>query len=636
MRSTNQRPHWGRGLLLAITTGALLALPAVASAFWNHDWSYRKQITINPSANGIALKGDLSEVPVLVRLHEGVFKFTDANPDGSDLRFVADDDKTPLKFHVEKYDSVFNLAYIWVSIPRVQAADKTTIWMYYGNAHATSASDARETYDPDQVLVYHFAERGIPAADSTGYANNSSSTAVPDEMGLIGTGAKFAGAASLLVPASASLALGSGGASTVSFWIKPAAAGSDAILYSRRDGAHALSIGLDKGAVYVAVSPDSGSPQRTAATIPLGDKVWHHIAVTTGPQITLYIDGAVSSTVSAPAPTLNSPASIGAESATPGAGAGAVGGFTGEIDEFEISKVARDAAYVQLESDNQGSSGKLLEFGADEQLSTWSSGYVGIILRSVTLDGWVVIGILAVMGVLSLAVMFQKTRQVLRAAAANRAFNALQLETRGDLYALNQHVAGLKQGLPEGRRLLVEDAPLFRMFSAGISELRQRVAAEGINQQTTPMSAHSIEAIRATLDSTLVDELDSLDDTMVVLTLAISGGPFLGLLGTVVGVMITFAAIAASGDVNVNSIAPGIAAALVATVAGLAVAIPALFGYNYLTTRIRRMTAQMQVYIDTFITRMAENHRSSTGAPGASAPTARNTTPPQLREPAVE
>jgi biopolymer transport protein ExbB len=599
MRSTNQRPQWGRGLLLAITTGGLLALPAVASAFWNHDWSYRKQITINPGTNGIALKGDLADVPVLVRLHEGVFKFTDANPDGSDLRFVADDDKTPLKFHVEKYDSVFNLAYIWVSIPGLHAADKTTIWMYYGNTHGTSASESRETYDPNQVLVYHFAERGVPAADSTGYANNSTSSAVPDEMGLIGTGAKFAGASSILVPASTSLALGSGGASTLSFWIKPAAADSDAVLYARRDGAHALTIGLDKGAVYVAVSPDSGSPQRTAATVPLGDKAWHHIAVTTGAQITLYVDGAVSSTIGAPAPALNSPASIGGDAATPGAGAGTVtGGFTGEMDEFEISKVARDAAWVQLEAVNQSSNGKLLEFGADEQLSTWSSGYVGIILRSVTLDGWVVIGILAVMGVLSWVVMFRKIRQVLRAAEANRAFNALQLEIGGDLHALNQHLAGLQTGLPEGRRLLVQDAPLFRMFSAGMSELRQRGDA-GFNQQTASMSAHSIEAIRARLDSTLVDELDSLDDTMVVLTIAISGGPFLGLLGTVVGVMITFAAIAASGDVNVNSIAPGIAA----------------------------------VYIDTFITRMAENHRPATDAPGA---TARNATAPLRREPAVE
>jgi biopolymer transport protein ExbB len=455
-------------------------------------------------------------------------------------------------------------------------------------------------------------------------------------MGLIGTGAKFAGASSILVPASTSLALGSGGASTLSFWIKPAAADSDAVLYSRRDGAHALTIGLDKGAVYVAVSPDSGSPQRTAATVPLGDKAWHHIAVTTGAQITLYIDGSVSSTIGAPAPTLNSPASIGGDAATPGAGAAAVtGGFTGEMDEFDISKVARDAGYIQLEFVNQGTTGKLLEFGADEQLSSWSSGYVGIILHSVTLDGWVVIGILAVMAVLSWVVMYRKIRQVLRAAAANRAFNALQLEIGSDLYALNRHLAGLKKGLPEGRRPQVQDSPLYRMFSAGINELTQRGEA-GISQQATPMSARSIEAIRATLDSTLVDELDSLDDMMVVLTIAISGGPFLGLLGTVVGVMITFAAIAAAGDVNVNSIAPGIAAALVATVAGLIVAIPSLFGYNYLTTRIRRMTAQLQVYIDTFITRIAENHKPSTDAPGAVAPTARNATPPLRGEPAVE
>ncbi|MBC7994710.1 MAG: MotA/TolQ/ExbB proton channel family protein, partial [Rhizobacter sp.] len=74
------------------------------------------------------------------------------------------------------------------------------------------------------------------------------------------------------------------------------------------------------------------------------------------------------------------------------------------------------------------------------------------------------------------------------------------------------------------------------------------------------------------------------------------------------GVMITFAAIAAAGDVNVNAIAPGIAAALVATVAGLAVAIPALFGYNYLTSKISELTSDMQVFIDELVTRIAENH----------------------------
>jgi biopolymer transport protein ExbB len=111
----------------------------------------------------------------------------------------------------------------------------------------------------------------------------------------------------------------------------------------------------------------------------------------------------------------------------------------------------------------------------------------------------------------------------------------------------------------------------------------------------------------------------------VLLTIAISGGPFIGLLGTVIGVMITFAAIAAAGDVNVNAIAPGIAAALMATVAGLLVAIPALFGYNYLSSRNADIAAKMQVFADQFITRLAEVQRNaslnaSQGARPHSAP----------------
>ena len=120
--------------------------------------------------------------------------------------------------------------------------------------------------------------------------------------------------------------------------------------------------------------------------------------------------------------------------------------------------------------------------------------------------------------------------------------------------------------------------------------------------------AASLSAIRATVEATMIREIQRLNSQMVVLTISIAGGPFLGLLGTVVGVMITFAAIAAAGDVNVNAIAPGIAAALVATVAGLAVAIPALFAYNYLIGRIQALTADMQVFVDELTTRIAENH----------------------------
>ena len=70
--------------------------------------------------------------------------------------------------------------------------------------------------------------------------------------------------------------------------------------------------------------------------------------------------------------------------------------------------------------------------------------------------------------------------------------------------------------------------------------------------------------------------------------------------------MITFAVIAKSGQVEVNSIAPGIAGALLATVAGLAVAIPALFAYSYIASRIKDAISEMEIFIDEFVTRVAE------------------------------
>ena len=135
-----------------------------------------------------------------------------------------------------------------------------------------------------------------------------------------------------------------------------------------------------------------------------------------------------------------------------------------------------------------------------------------------------------------------------------------------------------------------------------MKEIRKRYT----NGNELNLTGASMDAIKASIDANLIRENKKLNANMVLLTIAISGGPFLGLLGTVIGVMITFAAIAAAGDVNVNAIAPGIAAALLATVAGLAVAIPALFGYNYLASRIKNITTEMQIFVDEFVTRVAE------------------------------
>ena len=91
-----------------------------AHAWWNGDWTTRRAFTINTAESGAGIKETQVNVPVLIRLHTGNFDFLGANPDGSDLRFVAGDDKTPLNFQIEKFDSTAEQALIWVQVPRLE------------------------------------------------------------------------------------------------------------------------------------------------------------------------------------------------------------------------------------------------------------------------------------------------------------------------------------------------------------------------------------------------------------------------------------------------------------------------------------------------------------------------------------
>jgi biopolymer transport protein ExbB/TolQ len=84
-----------------------------------------------------------------------------------------------------------------------------------------------------------------------------------------------------------------------------------------------------------------------------------------------------------------------------------------------------------------------------------------------------------------------------------------------------------------------------------------------------------------------------LESQMVLLSTAVSGAPFLGLLGTVWGVMDTFSDVATAGKANLAAMAPGVSAALITTVTGLLVAIPAMFGYNWLVTTLRGMIVEL-------------------------------------------
>jgi biopolymer transport protein ExbB len=638
--------------VLALVLAVLVTLwPGNAAAWWNDQWTLRKKITIDTGTSGAGISEPIGTIPVLVRLHLGNFRFDSAKEDGSDLRFVAGDDKTPLKFHIEKFDSLLAEALVWVSVPDLKPGTKTDLWLYYGNPKAPSAADAKGTYDSDTLLVYHFAERGTPPQDSSAWANSAQSVVPVDDAAIIGQGARFDGQTTLTLPASPSLGIPEGGPLTWSAWVKMTAPQPRAVLYARHDGANSLVIGLDNGVPFVEVTtPDGVRRSGEAAAIAAG--AWHHLAVTAGNgRIVLYADGnsiadfeavlpAMSGTAflggdvavapSAPvAPPDTAPPAAPAETPAPGvsaetpAGAAvapASAGFIGEIDELHIAKVGRAAGFIRLEAVGEGpDEAKLISFSVDEQISSWFSGYFVIILQSVTIDGWVVIGLLAMMAIISWIVMLQKAAYLNRLAKGNVRFLSHFGEASADLDSL-LHLDEAEGDVPalagsanakDGK--VIRNSSLYHLFDRGAQEVRRRFALR--DGRTRALSEQSIQAIRAALDSSFVRETQRLNRLMVILTIAISGGPFLGLLGTVVGVMITFASIAATGDVNINAIAPGISAALVATVAGLGVAIPALFGYNYLISRIKDTTSEMQVFIDEFVTRIAESYQQLANDP---------------------
>jgi biopolymer transport protein ExbB len=281
-------------------------------------------------------------------------------------------------------------------------------------------------------------------------------------------------------------------------------------------------------------------------------------------------------------------------------------GFTGEIDELRISKAERPAGAIALAAHSEGAGARLLAFDKAEETKAVGPNYFGILFKALTPDAWAVIAILGVMSAISWVVMIAKGLVIGRTGGANDDF----------LYAYEQAVSKARahEGLARfdaGPQAAASS--LARLFAIGQRELRTRLEeAPAPTGSAFALAPQSIAAIRSALDAGQAREAQRLNKSMVLLTIAISGGPFLGLLGTVIGVMITFAGVAAAGDVNINAIAPGIAAALLATVAGLGVAIPALFGYNYLRSRISEIRTEDQIFVDELEKRIAEVYR---GAP---------------------
>jgi biopolymer transport protein ExbB len=374
----------------------------------------------------------------------------------------------------------------------------------------------------------------------------------------------------------------------------------------------ALILGIDGLSPFVRLATLTGEiVPLSSGELRLGE--WHHVALRAGDgRLNLFVDGEDVAGMDAELPEIAAPVLVGRS-------AEGTNGFRGELDELAISNTVRSADWLKAAAASQGMFGNLVSYGADAQRESGGGvSYFAVTLRNVTTDGWVVIFILGVMFAISIMVMVGKAFLLSRVEGQNRLFLAAyrRLGTGGDLLSLANAEDEAAAELGEDSPLLAalhsrgqyRPSTLFPVYMAGVNEVKHRLQSPAIGAQRRGFAAETIGAIRATVDAVFVHERQKLNKQMVLLTIAISGGPFLGLLGTVVGVMITFAAIAASGDVNVNAIAPGIAAALVATVAGLAVAIPALFGYNWLGSRIRDIDAETHVFADEFVNRIAENY----------------------------
>ncbi|VAX12973.1 MotA/TolQ/ExbB proton channel family protein, partial [hydrothermal vent metagenome] len=600
-----------------------MLFPLVANAWWNDDWSYRKELTLDTSS--VVTSGELDNAVVLVRLHTGNFGyFLDVSPKGDDIRFMAYDDVTPLKYYIEKFDSVNEMAMIWVQIPKLVANSNTQkIWMYYGNPTAVAAGDRSGVLPASDTLVYHFDREASAPQDSTAYANHSTLFTVErSASSLIAGGVKFNGAGMFEIADTPSLAIDPAKGWSISAWIKIDKP-QQSIIFSRKFVNDKLQLAIDGDKIYARMEDESGDAVETAHNATLMAGRWHHVAlVIKGNRLGLFLDGREAAYVETTIPEMAGSITVGADTIND-ANAEVKSGFIGEMDELEITKTALTDDMIRLAVKGQGPGSTVLVYGEDGQQESDEGGtsYFVTTMQNVTVDGWVVIIVLIVMFAISVIVMVSKVIVITSTMKDNRAFlkqfTGLGTSDVDNLDADNSENEDDDETLESpllmalsGKHSHFENSNIYRIYHVGVQEMHNRMPkAVGADAAATlTLTPQAIDAIRATMDASMVRENQKINSLMVLLTIAISGGPFLGLLGTVVGVMITFAAIAASGNVDVNAIAPGIAAALAATVAGLAVAIPSLFGYNYLGSRIKEISADMHVFVDEFVAKIAEQH----------------------------
>jgi len=204
--------------------------------------------------------------------------------------------------------------------------------------------------------------------------------------------------------------------------------------------------------------------------------------------------------------------------------------------------------------------------------------------------GKIVLTILVLFSIGSWAIMLNKALQLRKAEAQSRAF--LKIFHRSNRFSeVNAATDRLKA------------SPLVGIFQAGYAEIDTQIKAAGAAPpgDTKAYRIQSVVGLERSLQRAVNVELASLSRGAQFLATTAGATPFIGLFGTVWGIMIAFSDIGTTGSTSIVTVAPGIAEALINTAAGLAAAIPALIGYNYFAQRLKESRGQMEDFCLEFL-----------------------------------
>jgi biopolymer transport protein TolQ len=220
------------------------------------------------------------------------------------------------------------------------------------------------------------------------------------------------------------------------------------------------------------------------------------------------------------------------------------------------------------------------------------------LILSSSLPTKIVLVILALLSLLSWAVMLAKWLEFRRVGRGAKAFISEFLKCA----KLEQAAVLAKRSPPSPQARVVGRAVDF------LAELRP-LSLDGAEIQRTRLNAAQVEALHLVLEAEFTLERDRLGHYVPSLAIIGSASPLLGLFGTVLGVINAFTGIASQGSGNLAAVAPGVAEALTATAAALAVAVPAVFGYNFFAARLNRMDGELDRFGAELIALLAREGR---------------------------